>query len=54
MVRVVKVAVGVLKKLHKIPLPIKKKLFTWVAAIEKRGINEVRKIPGYHDEPNYA
>ena len=32
-------------------MPIKKKLFTWVTAVEEKGLNEVRKIPGYHDEP---
>lgn len=51
MIRVVEVAVNVEKNLHKIPLAIQKKLFTWVAAVEERGLNEVRKIPGYHDEP---
>src|SRR5438105_2153927 len=50
-IRVVEVAINVKKSLHRIPLPIKKKLFTWVAAVEERGLNEVRKIPGYHDEP---
>lgn len=50
-IRVVEVAVSVKKNLHKIPLSIKKKLFTWVAAVEERGVNEVRKIAGYHDEP---
>ena len=50
-IRVVEVAVSIKKNLHKIPLPIKKKLFTWVAAVEERGLNEVRRIPGYHDEP---
>jgi toxin HigB-1 len=50
-IKVVEAAVSVRKNLHKIPLPIKKKLFTWVAAVEERGLNEVRKIPGYHDEP---
>lgn len=39
------------KNLQNIPLPIRKKLFTWVAAVEERGLQEVRKIPGYHDEP---
>jgi toxin HigB-1 len=48
---VVEVATSVKKILHKVPLPIKKKLFTWVAAVEERGLSEVRKIPGYHDEP---
>lgn len=51
MIRVVEVAISVMKNLHTIPLPIKKKLLIWVAAIEERGLNEVRKIPGYHDEP---
>ena len=51
MIKVVDVSLSVKKNLHKVPLPIKKKLFTWVAAVEERGLNEVRKIPGYHDEP---
>ena len=51
MIRIVEVAINVKKNLHKVPLPIKKKLFTWVAAVEERGLNEVKKIPGYHDEP---
>lgn len=51
MIKVVEVSNSVLKNFHKIPLPIKKKLFTWVAAVEENGLNEVRKIPGYHDEP---
>lgn len=51
MIRVVEVAISVKKNLHKVPLPIKKKLFTWVTAVEERGINEVRNVPGYQDEP---
>lgn len=51
MINVVKVAINVKKSFHRIPLPIKKKLFIWVAAVEERGLNEIRKIPGYHDEP---
>jgi len=50
-IRVVEVAISVKKNFHKIPLPIKKKLFTWVAAVEEKGLDEVRKVPGYHDEP---
>jgi proteic killer suppression protein len=50
-IKIVEVSVVVSKYFHKIPLPIKRKLFTWVAAVEERGLNEVRKIPGYHDEP---
>ncbi len=50
-IQIVEVASNVEKNFHKIPLIIKKKLFTWVVAVEKKGLNEVRKIPGYHDEP---
>jgi proteic killer suppression protein len=50
-ITVVEVAMSVKEKLYKIPLPIKKKLFIWVAAVEERGLYEVRKISGYHDEP---
>jgi toxin HigB-1 len=50
-IKIVEVAIDVQKNLRKIPLPIKRKLFTWVAAVEERGLEEVRKIPGYHDEP---
>ncbi len=48
MINVVRIAIHVKKIFLKIPLPIKKKLFTWVAAVEERGLSEVRKIPGYH------
>ncbi|HSW94000.1 MAG TPA: type II toxin-antitoxin system mRNA interferase toxin, RelE/StbE family [Gammaproteobacteria bacterium] len=51
MIRVVEVAIKVKKNFHKVPLPIRKKLFTWVAAVEEKGLNEVRKVSGYHDEP---
>jgi len=27
------------------------KLETWVDAVERDGLHEVRKTPGYHDEP---
>ena len=37
--------------LKKVPLPIAIKLQTWVDAVGHRGLSEVRKIPGYHDEP---
>jgi toxin HigB-1 len=50
-IRIVEITLAIKKDLRKIPLPIKKKLFTWVAAVEERGLDEVRKVPGYHDEP---
>lgn len=39
------------KQLLTVPVPIRSKLKLWVESVEVDGINEVRKIPGYHDEP---
>ncbi|HEX4045195.1 MAG TPA: hypothetical protein VHZ76_05965 [Gammaproteobacteria bacterium] len=39
------------KNLDKIPLQIVLKLQAWVDAVKQFGINQVRKIAGYHDEP---
>ena len=33
------------------PVQIAKKLRLWIAAVETLGLEEVRKVPGYHDEP---
>ena len=35
----------------KVPVYIAVKLKAWVDDVEKRGIEEVRKTKGYHDEP---
>ena len=35
----------------KVPRYIATKLQIWVDDIEENGLEEVRKIPGYHDEP---
>lgn len=40
-----------LKEIEKVPKNIVGALMTWVSSVEKNGINEVRKISGYHDEP---
>lgn len=37
--------------LRKVPLPIVLKLEAWIEDVGHRGLAEVRKIPGYHDEP---
>ena len=37
--------------LIKVPAHIKDKLLVWVDAVERTGIQAVRKIPGFHDEP---
>jgi proteic killer suppression protein len=39
------------KDLTKVPDHVAVKLLDWVEDVEDRGLEEVRKIPGYHDEP---
>ena len=39
------------KQLRKLPRHIVDNLMIWVAAVEHDGLEQVRKIPGYHDEP---
>ncbi|HME72423.1 MAG TPA: type II toxin-antitoxin system mRNA interferase toxin, RelE/StbE family [Myxococcota bacterium] len=39
------------KQLRKLPRYIVDNLMIWVAAVEHDGLEEVRKVPGYHDEP---
>lgn len=39
------------KDIRKIPSYIADKLDEWVEAVETDGLQEVRKISGYHDEP---
>ena len=39
------------KDLRKVPDHIRKKLRTWISAVELLGLETVRKIPGFHDEP---
>lgn len=40
-----------LNDLKKVPLPIALKLQAWVEAVGHNGLSQIRKIPGYHDEP---
>ena len=37
--------------LVKVPGYIKDKLLVWVDDVEREGIEKVRRIPGFHDEP---
>jgi proteic killer suppression protein len=39
------------KDLTRIPVQITRKLRGWASAVETFGLEEVRKVPGYHDEP---
>lgn len=41
----------VVKKLDRLPRPIREKLYAWEAKIREVGLREVRRIPGFHDEP---
>ena len=40
-----------LKQLRKVPRHVVDKLLGWVQLVEKDGLEETRRIPGYHDEP---
>lgn len=39
------------KQLKKLPIHIVVSFQNWVEDVETRGLEEVRKTPGYHDEP---
>lgn len=39
------------KNLEKVPMYIAIKLYEWIEAVTHDGLIEVRKIPGFHDEP---
>ena len=39
------------RNLKKIPVHILVKLFEWINAVSHDGLLEIRKQPGYHDEP---
>jgi proteic killer suppression protein len=51
MIRRVEVTKLAAKQLRKLPRHIVDNLMIWVAAVEQDGLEEVRKVPGYHDEP---
>ncbi len=35
----------------KVPIHIRIKLFTWVEGVEKDGLEKMKQVPGFHDEP---
>jgi proteic killer suppression protein len=51
MIKKVEISKFAQKQLKKVPLYIAVKLHAWVDDVEERGLEEVRKIPGFHDEP---
>ena len=51
MINLVVLSKRVQKDLKKVPIHIVRKLDGWISSVEKAGLEEVRKSPGYHDEP---
>ena len=51
MIRRVEISKQAVKQLRKLPQHIVDNLMIWVAAVEHDGLEEVRGLPGYHDEP---
>jgi proteic killer suppression protein len=39
------------KGLAKCPIHVVRKFYIWKGSIEYLGLREIRKLPGYHDEP---
>ena len=40
-----------LRQLRKVPRHVVDKLLAWIHLVEEEGLEEARKIPGFHDEP---
>ena len=51
MIKKVELASLVKKQLKKLPIHIVISFQNWSEDVEERGLMEVRKIAGYHDEP---
>jgi toxin HigB-1 len=51
MITQVELSKDVQKELKKLPSHIVTKLQAWTDMVEKIGLEEARKIPGFHDEP---
>ena len=39
------------KQMRRLPKVILEHIRYWAESVERFGMNEVRKLPGYHDEP---
>ena len=51
MIHLVRISKKAEKQLQRMPVHILDKLETWVYVVERDGLEIVRRIPGYHDEP---
>ncbi len=54
MIRRVELSKLARKQLRKTPRHIVENLAAWVDDVETQGLEEARKVPGYHDEPLYG
>ena len=50
-IKTVRISQVAKKQLRKVPAQVVKKFRTWVISVESEGLEKVREIPGYHDEP---
>ncbi len=50
-VKEVRLSKRALKTLRRVPSYIADKLDDWIEGVETDGLETMRKIPGYHDEP---
>jgi proteic killer suppression protein len=50
-IRRVELSARAKKDLRKVPVQVLDKLELWIRMVETTGLAEVRKIPGFHDEP---
>jgi proteic killer suppression protein len=51
MIRKIYITKGAQKSIRACPKHVVIKFMAWVADVELRGLEEVRKVPGFHDEP---
>jgi proteic killer suppression protein len=51
MIRAVEISKRAAKQLRKVPDHIRSNLMIWILAVEADGLEQVRRIRGYHDEP---
>ncbi len=51
MIRRVEISSAAAKDLKKVPARIVEKLAIWIGMVEESGLETVRMIPGFHDEP---
>jgi proteic killer suppression protein len=50
-IRRVELSKEVVRQLRRVPRHIVTKLLAWVDDVEARGLEEVRKVPGFNDHP---